>query len=114
MSSIKAGRFQNPPSWMPLTTSVAASSTTLKPSKSNWRRIEVLPAPGAPVMMNRLTQWLRLGPHLKRRAARDAQDQRREPVILAGGIAHDRADCRHVAILQTAAQRVGQQLFGHG
>src|SRR5262249_5243418 len=36
-------------------TSVAASSTTLNPSSSNWRMIAVLPAPGAPVMMNRLT-----------------------------------------------------------
>src|SRR5262249_18725420 len=33
-------------------TSVAASSTTLKLSSSNWRMIAVLPAPGAPVMMN--------------------------------------------------------------
>ena len=33
-------------------TSVAASSTTLKPSSSNRRMIAVFPAPGAPVMMN--------------------------------------------------------------
>src|SRR5690349_23718197 len=33
-------------------TSVAASSTTLNPSSSNWRIIAVFPAPGAPVRMN--------------------------------------------------------------
>src|SRR5271169_5763616 len=33
-------------------TSVAASSTTLKPSSSNWRSIAVFPEPGAPVSMN--------------------------------------------------------------
>ena len=31
---------------------LAASSTTLNPSSSNWRMMAVLPAPGAPVMMN--------------------------------------------------------------
>ena len=35
-------------------TSVAASSTTLKPSSSSWRRMAVLPEPGAPVRMNLL------------------------------------------------------------
>jgi len=35
---------------------VAASSTTPNPSRSNWRRTAVFPAPGVPVRMNRFIQ----------------------------------------------------------
>jgi hypothetical protein len=43
-------------------TSVAASSTTPKPSCSNWRRTAVLPAPGGPVRMNRFIQNRSISP----------------------------------------------------
>ena len=49
-------------------TSVAASSTTLKPSSSNWRTIAVFPAPGAPVMMN-LLMWFPVGMFVRSDAA---------------------------------------------
>jgi hypothetical protein len=56
MSSIKAGFFQGssmPRAWQFAMMSVAASSTTLKPSSSSCLMMAVLPEPGAPVMMKR-------------------------------------------------------------
>ena len=37
---------------------------------------------------------------------------RREAVVVRRGLAHNRADGRHVVVLDAAAQRVGQQLLG--
>src|SRR3982750_465007 len=37
-----------------------------------------------------------LGSHLKLRAADDAHHQRREPIVILRGVAHDRANRRHV------------------
>src|SRR6185436_5412983 len=42
-------------------------------------------------------------PHPERHAARDAEHERREPVVVPGGLAHDLADGRHVARLDAAA-----------
>jgi len=41
---------------------VAASSTTPNPSRSNWRRTAVFPAPGGPVRMNRFIQNRSISP----------------------------------------------------
>src|SRR5207249_3368622 len=53
------------------------------------------------------------GIHLKRLALDDAEDERREAVVVACGIPRDGADQRHVLILDAAAQAIRQQFFGH-
>src|SRR4051812_5056905 len=53
-------------------------------------------------------------PHPERLAPHDADDERREPVVFACGIPGDPAHGRHVEVLDAAAERIGQQLFGEG
>src|SRR5689334_18995574 len=51
--------------------------------------------------------------HLERRAPDDAGDQRREFVVIRGGVAHDAAHSGHVVVFQSAAERIRQKLFAH-
>ena len=53
-------------------------------------------------------------PHLEWRASDDAGDQRRPPVVARRGLAGDRSHRRSVVVLDAAAERVGQELLGHG
>src|SRR5258708_8481409 len=50
----------------------------------------------------------RLDPHLKRSASDDAQHDRREAGVLFGRVLHDRANDRHVVVLDAAAHRLRQ------
>jgi len=61
------GLFMDPLEAMPLAcssaiTSVAASSTTPNPSRSNWRRTALFPAPGVAVRINRFIQNRSISP----------------------------------------------------
>src|SRR5262245_13459345 len=49
--------------------------------------------------------------HLKRLARDDADDESREAALVADRIARDRTHQRHVLVLDTASERVHQQLF---
>src|SRR5882672_7538519 len=42
----------------------------------------------------------------------DAEHDGLEPVVVPGGVAHDRTDRGHVAVVELAAQRERQQVFG--
>src|SRR5690606_11073960 len=46
--------------------------------------------------------------HRERRALDDSHQQRRESIVILGGIAGNRADERHVLVLDSAAQGIGQ------
>src|SRR4051812_44982840 len=50
--------------------------------------------------------------HLKRCAVDDAGNERRKPVVLAGGLPDDRSDDGHVGVLETSSERVRKQHFG--
>src|SRR5262249_34602416 len=50
--------------------------------------------------------------HQKRRAFRNARDQRRPAVVLCCGVAHDLPHSRPVVIFDSPAERVSHQLFG--
>src|SRR5579862_1834968 len=50
--------------------------------------------------------------HLERHAVDDAEDQRREAVVAARRGLDDRANDRHVRILEAAAERIRQQHLG--
>src|SRR5438477_11609212 len=56
----------------------------------------------------------RLPIHLKRSALHDFQNNGREAVIVLRCLAHHRSYHRHVAVLYSASQRVGEQLFRDG
>src|SRR4029077_20183421 len=56
--------------------------------------------------------WHGLLPHLKRRALDDPGENRREAVVVARRVAHDRADRRLVVVRRAPSERVGQQLLG--
>src|SRR5689334_10008108 len=50
--------------------------------------------------------------HLKRRALHDPENHGGEPVVLGGGVTKHAADDRHVVLMQTAPQAVGQEFLG--
>src|SRR5215213_5733795 len=52
-------------------------------------------------------------PHLKRRAADNAHDKAREAIILGFSIANNLANSRGVVVFNAAAEREGEQFFGH-
>src|SRR5204862_6015457 len=52
------------------------------------------------------------GPHLERGAGDDRADQRREPVVRGPRRAHDLAHRGAIVILDAAAEREREQLFG--
>src|SRR5262249_8392751 len=49
---------------------------------------------------------------LERRALHDAEDKRREPVVIGSGFADDAAKLGHILILDAAAQGISHELFG--
>ena len=50
----------------------------------------------------------------KRRTVHDSKNERRPAIVLRRGGAHDLTHRRPIVILEPAAERVGQQLFGDG
>src|SRR5881296_234378 len=50
----------------------------------------------------------RRSPHVEWRALDDAQDQRRETVVVALGTAQDSTDRRRIVVLEAAANRIRQ------
>src|SRR6266446_4252997 len=52
--------------------------------------------------------------HLERSAFDDSENERRKLIVSAGGISKDRADNRHVVILDSTAEAVRQKHLGHG
>src|SRR6476659_453163 len=52
--------------------------------------------------------------HPERSTLNNTQYQRRKSIVVRSGLADDRADSRHVGVLDRPAQRVGEQSFGRG
>src|SRR5262245_66248399 len=50
-------------------------------------------------------------PHLKRNALHDSENERRKPVSVFLGVAHDLANCRPVVILDASSQRERQKVL---
>src|SRR6266576_5822330 len=75
----------------------------------------LLPRPHRdPMLSTRLLRTCsRLGPHphLELRAPDHTEHDRRESVVVPGGVARDRADSRHVGVFKPAAERVRHGLL---
>src|SRR5262245_36983849 len=61
-----------------------------------------------------LHRWPERRPHLEWLAADDAEDERRPAVILRLEVGDEFPHDRRIVVLETAAERVGQQLLGDG
>src|SRR5687767_9568699 len=51
--------------------------------------------------------------HLERHAADDAEHDGGEAIVAPAGVAHNRADGRHIVVLEAAPERIRQHLLGH-